>query len=169
MLIKTSHPRSQSGSEIKPLRYHPASVALHWISAVLILVALATGTFWLKTTSNSSPDKIAQFAAHMALGITILVLTVGRLVVRKITSLPEPATAGHVLLDRLAVATHYGLYVSIILMAVSGLVTAAAVDLPAIVFGGSSVPLPESFSNLPSRIAHGLLAQAIVALVLLHI
>src|SRR5262249_13584765 len=117
MLNETSHPRSQSGSEIKPLRYHPASVALHWISAVLVLVALATGTFWLKATSNSSPDKIAQLAAHMALGIRILVLTVGRLVVRKITSLPEPATAGHVLLDRLAVATHYGLYVSIILMA----------------------------------------------------
>ena len=168
MLHKVSHPRSKTGAETKFLRYHPALVALHWISAMLILVALATGTFWLKTTPNSSPDKIAQLAAHMALGIAILVLTVGRVAVRNITPLPERATAGHVLLDRLAVATHYGLYAAIILMAVSGIVTAAVADLPAVVFGGSSAPLPESFSNLPPRIAHGLLAQALIALVLLH-
>jgi cytochrome b561 len=169
MLDKASHSRSKTESERKLLRYHPALAALHWISAGLILVALATGTFWLKATSNSSPDKVAQLAAHMVLGIAILALTVGRLVVRNITPLPERATAGHVLLDRLAVATHYGLYVAIILMAVSGIVTAAAAELPAIVFGGSGTRLPESFSNLPPRIAHGLLAQAIVALVLLHI
>jgi len=168
MLHKMSHPRSKTGSETKFSRYHPALVALHWISAVLILVALATGTFWLKATPNSSPDKIAQLAAHMALGIAILVLTVGRAAVRNITPLPERATAGHVLLDRLAVATHYGLYAAIILMAVSGIVMAAVADLPAVVFGGSSAPLPESFSNLPPRIAHGLLAQALIALVLLH-
>ncbi len=138
MLHKVSHPRSKTGAETKFLRYHPALVALHWISAVLILVALATGTFWLKTTPNSSPDKIAQLAAHMALGIAILVLTVGRVAVRNITPLPERANAGHVLLDRLAVATHYGLYAAIILMAVSGIVTAAVADLPAVVFGGSS-------------------------------
>src|SRR5512132_259253 len=130
MVHKMSHPRSKTGSETKFSRYHPALVALHWISAVLILVALATGTFWLKATPNSSPDKIAQLAAHMALGIAILVLTVGRAAVRNITPLPERATAGHVLLDRLAVATHYGLYAAIILMAVSGIVTAARSGRP---------------------------------------
>src|SRR4029453_7889128 len=106
MVHKMSHPRSKTGSETRFLRYHPALVALHWISAVLILVALATGTFWLK--ANSSLDKIAQLAAHMALGIAILVLTVGRAAVRNITPLPERANAGHVLLDRLSVPPPYG-------------------------------------------------------------
>src|SRR5262245_32059236 len=107
MLDKASHSRSKTESERELLRYHPALAALHWISAVLILVAPVTGTFGLKATSNS-PDKVAQLAAHMALGIAILVITVGWLVVRNITPLPERASAGHVLLDRLAVATHYG-------------------------------------------------------------
>src|SRR5262245_57659982 len=169
MLDKTSEPRSKTGSETELSRYHPMLVALHWVSAVLILVALATGAIWLKVTPNSSPDKIPQLAAHMALGVAILVLTVGRLVVRNITALPERATAGHVLLDRLAVATHYGLYAAIILMAISGIVTAAMASLPAFVFRASNSPLPESFSDLPPRIAHGLLAQAIVALILLHL
>jgi cytochrome b561 len=83
----------------------------------------------------------------------------------KLTDLGGCHVSPHVL----AVATHYGRYAATILMAVSGIVTAAAADLPAIVFGGSSAPLPESVSNLPPRIAHGLLAPAIVALVLLRI
>src|SRR5262245_40149572 len=169
MLDRTSNPRRNIGSETRLLRYHPALVALHWISAMLIFVALATGTFWLKATPNSSPDKIAQLAAHMSLGIAILLLTVGRLVVRNIAPLPERATAGHVLLDKLAVAIHYGRYAAIFLMGVSGIVTAAAADLSAIVFGDSSTPLPESFLHLPARIAHGVFAQAIVILVSLHI
>src|SRR2546430_2846271 len=137
MLHKVSHPRSKTGAETKFLRYHPALVALHWISAMLILVALATGTFWLKTTPNSSPDKIAQLAAHMALGIAILVLTVGRVAVRNITPLPERANAGHVLLDSLAVATHYGLYAPIILMPPTCTLTAPLAALPPVAFRGS--------------------------------
>jgi cytochrome b561 len=133
MLDRTSRLPSNTGSETKPSRYHPALVALHWISAVLVLVALATGTFWLTATPNSSPDKIAQLSVHMTLGVAILVLTVARLAVRSKT--PHPSRAS---------------------------------DLPAIMLAGSGEALPESFSELPSRIAHGLLAQALIALILLH-
>jgi cytochrome b561 len=144
-------------------------VTLHWISAVLVLVALATGTFWLTPIPNSSPDKIVQLALHMTLGVAILVLTVARLPVRSKTPQPGHASTGNVLLDKLAIATHHGLYVAIILMAVTGIATAVAADIPAIMLVGSSESLPESFSELPARIAHGLLAQALIALVLLHI
>jgi cytochrome b561 len=40
MLHKVSHPRSKTGSETKFLRYHPALVALHWISALVLLHTL---------------------------------------------------------------------------------------------------------------------------------
>jgi cytochrome b561 len=168
MLEKMSRPPSNTGSETKPSRYHPALVTLHWISAALVLVALVTGTFWLTPTPNSSPDKLAQLVVHMTLGVAILVLTVARLAVRGKTPQPERASTGNVLLDKLAIATHHGLYVAIILMAVTGIATAAAADIPTIMLAGSSESLPESFSELPARIAHGLLAQALIALVLLH-
>ena len=168
MLDRTSRLPSNTGSETKPSRYHPALVTLHWISAALVLVALATGTFWLTATPKSSPDKIAQLTVHMTLGVAILVLTLARLAVRSKTPQPERASSGNVLLDKLAIATHHGLYVAIILMAVTGIATAAAADLPATMLAGSSEALPESFSALPSRIAHGLLAQALIALILLH-
>jgi cytochrome b561 len=167
-VIKTSRLPSNTGSETKPSRYHPALVALHWISAVLVLVALATGTFRLTATPNSSPDKIAHLTVHMTLGVAILVLALARLAVRSKTPHPDRASSGNVLLDKVAIATHYGLYVAIILMALTGIVTAAAADLPAIMLAGSSETLPESFSELPPRMAHGLLAQALIALILLH-
>jgi hypothetical protein len=78
----------------------------------------------------------------MTVGVAILLLTVGRLVVRYVTPLLERATAGHVLLDWLGIAIHYGLYAAIILTAISGIATAVAAGLPAIVFGDSSAPRP---------------------------
>ena len=103
MLDRTSRLPNNTGSETKPSRYHPALVTLHWISAVLLLVALATGTFWLTATPNSSPDKIAQLTVHMTLGVAILVLTLARLAVRSKTPQPERASSGNVLLDKLAI------------------------------------------------------------------
>src|SRR3981081_2109746 len=161
--------RRVTGSETTPSRHHPALVALHWTSAVLILLALANGTFWLKKSPNSSPDKIAQPGAHMSIGIAILALTIARFAVRAFTPTPARATTGSAVLDRVALATHYGLYVAVALTAVSGLVTAATAGLPAIVFGGSGESLPATFSDLPPRIAHGMLAQVIVALASLHL
>ena len=101
MLDTTPRLPSNTGSETKPSHYHPALVALHWVSAVLVLVALATGTFWLTATPNSSPDKIAQLSVHMTLGVAILVLTLARLAVRSKTPQPERASSGNVLLDKL--------------------------------------------------------------------
>jgi cytochrome b561 len=169
MLDTLNGASSKTKSEMKPARYHWALVVLHWISAILILVALTTGVLWFQATPNTSPDKIAQLGAHMSLGIAILILTIARLAVRVFTPTPERAATGSAPLDRIAAATHYGLYVAIVLMAASGIMTAAMAGLPAIVFGGSREPLPATLSDLAPRIAHGVLAQIIVALVCLHL
>lgn len=157
------------GSETRRSRFHPALVALHWISAILILVAIATGTILLKETSNSSPDKIVQLRAHMVLGVTILVLTIAQFAARALASKPARVTTGLVLFDQIAVVTHYGLYAAVTLMALSGIATAAMAGLPAIVFGNSGAPLPETFAVFLPRIAHGVLAKVIIGLVLLHL
>jgi cytochrome b561 len=169
MLDAGSRVPTKNASQPKPSRYHPALVTLHWISAVLILVALVTGQFWLKATANSSPDKILLLGAHMIMGVAILLLTIARLAVRIYTPKPEQVATGSPLLDKMALATHYGLYLAVALVAVSGIATAVASGLPAIVFGGSGEPLPETFSEIQPRIAHGIFTKIIVALILLHL
>ena len=50
-----------------PLRYHAALVTLHWISALLIMAALASGFLVLDTMPNSAPQKVPLLFWHTIL------------------------------------------------------------------------------------------------------
>ena len=154
---------------MSPTRYHPALVALHWLVAITVLIALGMGTFVLTEIPNSSPDKVLGLRDHMIAGITILTLMLIRLGVRLFTRKPPRATTGNAFLDKIGVLTHYAFYVLVILMAASGIGTSILAGLPDIVFGGSGAPLPEAFEIFPPRIVHGIVAKLLIALIALHI
>ena len=153
---------------MQPKRYHPALVTLHWLLALMLIVALAMGTFALKTVPNSSPDKIGALQGHMIAGGLILLLTLVRLVMRLKTTHPAPATTGNALLDRLAPVTHWGLYLLVFLMAGSGIAMSVLAGLPGIVFGGVG-SLPVNFDALPPRAVHGIVAKLLMLAIGLHI
>jgi len=143
-------------------------VALHWISAVVVGLAFATGKLWLEQMPNSPSDKVLLLGVHMALGMGILGLTIARLFVRILTPRPKRVATGSALLDAMAVVTHHSLYVALLLMAVSGLATAIMAGYPAIVLGGIAGPLPDT-SHLVPRLVHGVLGWVIILLVGLHV
>ncbi len=152
----------------RPNRYHGALVALHWLLALLLIVALAMGTFALKSVPNSSPDKISALQGHMVAGGLILLLTLVRLAVRLKTTHPAPASTGNPMLDRLAPLTHWGLYGLVLLMAGSGVAMSVLAGLPGIVFGGVG-SLPVDFDALPPRAVHGIVAKLLMLAIALHI
>jgi len=149
-------------------RYHPVLVALHWLMALLIIVALAAGTFALQGLANDDPNKIGALAGHMTAGLIIGSLLVLRFGIRLATAHPAKATTGNPLLDRIGQATHLVFYVLILGMVMSGMAMARSYGLFDIVFGGSGDPLPPVFDNGP-RAAHGVFATGLILLVLLHI
>jgi cytochrome b561 len=149
-------------------RYHPVLVVLHWLIALLVVVGLAMGTFGLSTLPNSSPDKIGALRGHMIAGGAILLLTLVRLVVRRVTAHPPPASTGIALADRLAPLAHGLLYLAVLAMAGSGIAMSIGANLPAIVFGGQG-SLPVDFSHLAPRAVHGIVAKVLMALVALHV
>lgn len=151
-----------------PARYHLALVTLHWLLALLLIVALGMGTFALKTVPNSSPDKISALQGHMVAGGLILLLTIARLFVRLKTLHPSPASTGNTLLDRLAPLTHWALYGLVLLMAGSGVATSILAGLPAIVFNGVG-SLPVNFDALPPRAVHGIVAKLLMLAISMHI
>ena len=153
---------------MQPARYHTALVALHWLLALLLIVALSMGTFALKTVPNSSPDKIDALRGHMIAGGLILLLTLVRLAVRLKTAHPAPASTGNALLDRLAPATHWALYGLVLLMAGSGVAMSVLAGLPGIVFGGVG-SLPVNFDALPPRAVHGIVAKLLMLFIAMHI
>jgi cytochrome b561 len=150
-------------------RYHPALVSLHWLLALLILLALAMGTFLLKEMPNTSPDKIGALRGHMIMGFVIGALMLIRLVIRNHSSHPYAASTGNALLDQLRKSAHTGLYVLILAMAASGVAIALLAGLPEIVFTGGAGVLPENFASYPPRTVHGWIAKALMALIGLHL
>lgn len=149
-------------------RYHLALVVLHWLVALLLLMGLVLGTFGLSTLPNSSPEKIGALRGHMLAGGAVLILTLLRLVVRRVTVHPPPVKTSLPMADRLAPLTHGGLYLAVLAMAGSGMAISIGADLPAIVFGAQG-SLPPDFSHLTARTIHGVVAKVLMALVALHV
>ncbi len=125
-------------------RYHPVLVALHWLLALLVPVALILGGWVMAKIPNDSPAKIDALRGHMAGGLLILTLMLLRFLVRSRTRLPPPANSGSSFFDGLARVSHYALYVGVIGMAVAGLVLAIQSGMIAILFG-ELAPIPSDF------------------------
>jgi cytochrome b561 len=143
-------------------RYHPLLVTLHWLLAVLILLALAVGFLGLAAMENADPAKITVLRWHMAGGMLILALMIVRFIVRLWTAKPPPA-------NRLAPVVHWGFYLLVVLMVATGFATGLAAGLPEIVFAGSGAPLPQSFAAFPTWAAHFWLATLLLGFIVLHV
>lgn len=150
-------------------RYHPLIVALHWLLALMILMALVIGGPMLADIDNSDPAKLGALGGHMIWGLTVGTLMIVRLITRARARNPAPADAGSDLLNRMARLAHIGLYVLVLTMVASGLGTALSAGLFDIVYGGSGDPLPQSFHIYTPRQIHGLVANLLLALIVLHI
>jgi cytochrome b561 len=151
-----------------PKRYHKALVVLHWLLALMLIVALTMGTLVLDATPNSSPDKIGALQGHMVVGGLILVLMLVRLVVRLTSAHPAPSSTGNALADRLAPLAHWALYGLVFAMAGSGIAMSIQAGLPDIVFGGVG-SLPENFRHLVPRAVHGIVAKLLMLTIALHV
>lgn len=150
-------------------RYHPLLVALHWLLALMILVALLLGGPLLAGLPNDDPQKLTGLAGHMVWGAVIGGLLIVRLAVRLRSQHPAKADAGHPLLNAGAQAAHWGLYLLAFAMVASGLGTALSAGLFGIAFGGNGLPLPSDLMDYAPRQAHGVIAKLILALIALHI
>ncbi len=149
--------------------YHPALVFLHWLIAILIIIALLMGSNILSQIPNDNPEKLFALKLHMISGFIILGLMIVRLIVRMRTQKPPQADAGNKLLNKAGFAAHYILYLLVFGMVGSGVGIALIAGLPDIVFNNSGAALPENFNNILPRLFHGALAKILFAMIFLHI
>lgn len=151
-----------------PSKYNKPQVALHWLTALLVLFMLLMGQFMLVQTPNSDPGKLLALRGHMIFGVAVLLLTLARIAWRRRSAQPPHAETGNALLDKAGVAAHFALNILALLTALSGIGIALQAGLPGIVFGGEGM-LPADFSAYLSRGAHGILTKLLAALVAIHI
>jgi len=149
-------------------RYSTGAIWFHWIIAALIVFNIIVGIF-----HEGVPALRALMGAHKAVGVTVLVLTLGRIAWR-FAHRPPPFASDVPGWERsVAIAVRRIFYALMLLMPLSGwiMVSASAHPRPLSWFGAFDVPLlPVAHAaGAPASTTHAVLGYLFAALVVLHI
>ena len=160
-------------------RYSSVAIALHWLIALAILFQIMLG--WRMDDDSKSASVYLVYQLHKSVGITILVLSLARLVWR--LAHPAPPLPEHLKPweKGLAHLTHIGFYAIMIGLPITGwiMVSASKINIPTLLFGVVPWPhLPGIPELAPAakhvwhqigEIGHGVLAKLTYLLLLLHV
>ncbi|WP_375588882.1 cytochrome b [Hoeflea alexandrii] len=149
-----------------PNTYGSVAVSIHWITALLIIGLLVSGT--LAEESADPATKARILSAHAPMGIAVLLLTLGRLVWWwRFDSRPAPLGGEPAWQEKTAKLVHGLLYVVMLAMAASGIGLFVLSGAGDIIFGGAPGPLPD-FNTFAPRLPHGIGAKILLGLFVLH-
>lgn len=147
------------------LRYRPIVVAIHWLTAALIVTQVWLG-FGFADLPKDSPERAELFLWHKTVGVTILILALIRLAVRLINP-PPPYPAELARWERaFAVWTHRLFYFLLIALPLTGLAAVSKGGPSTALVGGLEVP------TVPIPVlgeAHEVLVFATLGLLVLHV
>lgn len=157
---------------------HLASVSFHWISALLVLLALLGGLYVAYyATGCCSAERRFVFLVHAYAGITVLAVAVARLTFRAAFSWPKPTgeTPGKVS-TAIAGFVHFSLYAIMILIPLTGWIMASAMPccwgvpgLPDVRVLSFGIGNPTMAGFGAAYQVHVTLAWITVGLILLHV
>ena len=165
---RLTEPASAAALTASPSKYHPLLVAIHWFTAFALANLLLRGALIMRYIPNSDPAKLDGLRAHMLAGLLVFTVMAIRIVLRRRTQLPAPATARNPHLDRLARISHLSLYILVIAQASSGIFMAVQTDLPQILLLGQG-GLPADFWMFPIRSVHYAVSRLLIAVICLHL
>ena len=153
----------------KPPRYTLAAIAIHWLTAILVVALFALG--WYMVDLPKGPARARMFALHKSLGLTVLWLLGLRLVWRR--GHPPPALPASMARwqRRLAHGVQHLLYVLLAMQPLSGYLSSSFSGHDTAYFG---LPLP-SWGHHDARLnaffteVHAACAIALLAAVAVHL
>jgi len=151
-------------------RYSTVSLTLHWLTAALVVAQLLL--IWAHEATDG-PASREFINLHKSVGLTILVLTLARLIWR-VANPAIPLPAGTPRWQRLAArGTHVLFYVLLLAMPLVGWAASSAVGRDIVWFGLFEWPLlPVGGGRDVARTLMGLhenAAKLLIALIVLHV
>jgi cytochrome b561 len=154
-----------------PSRYSSAQKWLHWTMATLIVIMVTVGL--TMTNLADGPTKNTLYELHKSTGIIVLTLALVRVAVRWKRSAPplEPMPAW----QRMAAnASHYSMYVLIVLVPLMGWIATSHCCKPVNLFWTVpvSLPVPDAptmDASKPLFLVHFTLAFMLAAIVTVHV
>jgi cytochrome b561 len=150
--------------------YSLSARALHWITAVLVLIMLPLGV--AIANEFCAPLKDALYDLHRSIGTVIIPLVILRLGYR-LTHPPSPLPDDiPPIQQRAAHATHWGLYGLLLVQPLVGWIATSAYGAPIMIFGLFQLPpiwpRDQAFSAV-LFLVHGLIGAALACLAAIHI
>jgi|TARA_A100001391_G_scaffold133570_1_gene92534 cytochrome b561 len=148
-----------------PDRYGTIAIVVHWVTALLVLALIVLGLN--AADADTDATKRALLIPHIALGLTVLALTIFRILWWVFADRRPDELAGiPPLQSRIAATVHVLAYVFIILLASTGIATNIIGGvIPALATGA---PIPD-LDDIAPRDIHGVLARLFMALLAIHI
>ena len=151
-----------------PDRFGWAAKGFHWLTALAVAAMFAIA--WTMDALPVGLAKLQAYGWHKSIGLTILAVTVLRLLWRLAN--PQPRYLGDSTWQRRAsTAAHWALYACLIALPILGWLMSAAANTPVNLFGLVVLPNPiapdRALAQLLSEV-HETLAYGLLALVALH-
>lgn len=150
-------------------RWGAVSQLFHWIIVALILVIAYLGL--TMTGLPNGPRKINIYALHKSIGLTILALVTLRVLWRLYAGAPAAVAGTPAWQHRIASITHFGLYVLLFAMPLSGWLFNSAAGYPLQWFKLFNLPAIAGRNDelkALAETAHTTMFWILVALVLAH-
>ena len=153
-----------------PLRYNGMSITLHWLSAVLVLLAITLIEIkgWFP---KGSPLRDGVKYWHFQVGAVLLLATGFRLLWLLLSQRPEPVAPIGSMERRLGAAAHGVLYLLLLALPLSGGMILIAAGNPISLLGWNLPVWLEGSRDTAKAIkkVHELFGNAMIAMVLLHV
>lgn len=148
-------------------RYNDVAQILHWITALLMFTTLPIA--WIMQSMAHDARRDVYVDTHKSIGITILLLTVSRLLWRMRYGAPRDFL--NPVLSFLATSSHWALYALLLAMPLTGYIQSAATDHAAAFFWLVQIPpLPHNQTLGDAALfLHNALRWPLYALIAAHL
>lgn len=147
-------------------KYSKRNIIVHWLTLALLVAAWFLGDE-LSDARHEGAASISGYLVHLAVGASVLLLTLARLVFRNKDGIP-PAM-GDTPMDKVAKGIHYALYAVLFLLPVSGMMVVLGSDVGKAIVAGDAALLPAKFTGVEAHEVHEVLVTVLIALVVVHV
>ena len=110
------------------LRYGSVAMTLHWLIALLVLTNIGLGLY-MADLPRGDPSKFMIFQYHKSVGLTVLALSVARVIWRLVNPVPPLPRGMSPVLRFAAHASHFLLYFLIVFIPLTGWLVVSASPL----------------------------------------
>ena len=152
-------------------KYSLSSRIIHWLMAAIIIPTLGVGIYMKDFLPKDSPNHLEIYSLHKSFGVIALIFIFIRIVNRLLNKPPKLPLSISKLEKILAYFGHFGLYILMILVPLSGYLMSNYFGFPVRLFEISLPNMVETNYELGKIFAetHEICAYFLLALVSIHI